>query len=263
MKKLTFIVLFSLLIIGGVFSQPLVSVNEAVKLLKSKDVVLVSARKSSDYAKVHIKGAVNVDLSTLETESGKIKNVETLAKILGSKGISCNKKIIVYCKTGVNAGRLYWILNYLGCNNVSMLDGHMKAWREARKPVTRTKPQIKPVKFVPSVNKSIIADKNYVKSKIGNPNTVIIDARNKEDFDAGHIKGAKSLPHKKLLSDTKLKSKSSLQSIFNSIGATPNKEIILYCKTGRRAGLLYFVLKEILGYKNVKVYDGGYKDWKN
>ena len=188
MKKLIFIVSFSLLILGGVFSQHLVSVEETVKLQKNKDVVLVSARKSSDYAKVHIKGDVNVDLSTLEMESGKIKSVESLTKVLGSKGISCNKKIILYCKTGVNAGRLYWILNYLGCSNVSMLNGHMKAWRGARKPVTRTKPQIKPVKFVLSVSKSIIADKNYVKSKIGNPNTVIIDARNKEDFDAGHKK---------------------------------------------------------------------------
>lgn len=264
MKKLFSFIIVFLFLIQGIFAQHLISVQETAKLVNGKKAIIVSARKSTDYAKVHIKGAVNVDISNLQTKTpvdGKLKSTTTIAAILGKKGISKDKKIIVYCNTGVRAGRLYWILKYLGCTDVSMLDGQIKAWRAARKPLTKAKTPITATKFTPSIKKSILVNKSYVTSKLNSSSTVIVDARSKEKFDAGHIKGAISLPHKLLLSDTKIKSKAALQKIFNSAGITSNKEVILYCKTSTKAGLLYFILTVILDYSNVKVYDGAYNEW--
>ncbi len=264
MKNLFSFIIVFLFLIQGIFAQHLISVQEAEKLINSQKALIVSAREKSDYAKVHIKDAINIDISDLETETpvkGKLKSTNEIASILGKNGISKDKKIIVYCNTGVNAGRLYWILKYLGCTDVSIINGQIKAWREARKPLTKAIPKITPTKFTPTINKNIIADKSYVTSKLKTSNTVIVDARSKEDFDAGHIEKAISLPHKLLLSDTKIKSKTELEEIFKKAGITPEKEVILYCKSGSRASFMFFVLTAILNYPNVKVYDGSYNDW--
>ncbi|MEA3496422.1 MAG: rhodanese-like domain-containing protein [Bacteroidota bacterium] len=264
MKKLIILLIFIAFTTSSIFAQ-LITATKAAQLSKSKNTIIVSARKHSDYTKVHIKNAVNVDISKLETKKpveGMLKSTTAIASILGKAGISRNKTILVYCNTGVNAGRLYWILKYMGCPNVYMINGHMKGWRAARKAVTRTATKVSPTTFKPVINKSILVNKSYVKSKLNSSSTVIVDVRKKEKYDAGHIGKAINIPHKKFLSDTKIKSTATCKSIFTAAGVTSDKEIILYCKSSARAGLLFFILKEQLKYPNVKVYDGAYNEWK-
>ncbi|MEA3445454.1 MAG: rhodanese-like domain-containing protein, partial [Bacteroidota bacterium] len=173
-------------------------------------------------------------------------------------------KVVVYCKTGVNAGRLYWVLRYLGCTNVYILNGHMKAWRKARKPVTKVASKAKPATFTPEVNNSISVVKSYVESKLNSPATVLIDVRKKEDFDKGTIGKSVNLPHKLFIDDEtkKLKPVDAMSAIFKDAGITPDKEIILYCESSARAGIIFFVLETLLKYPNVKVYDGAYNEWQ-
>lgn len=260
MRKIVSLAL-GLLIVVSVSAQ-LVSVDDLIKLVKDPSVIVIDARPSGDYMKTHIDGAINIDASTLCTTTpveGTLKPAAELAKILGGHGIARNSKIVVYCKTGVNAGRVYWILKYLGATDVSMLDGQMDAWFAARKPITKNPKKLAATTFSPAVNATINVDKAYVKSKMNT--AVLVDSRKKEDFAAGKIGNAISVPGDDMLKGSKLKPTAELAKLFASV--PKDKEVIIYCKTGVTAGFTYFVMKSILNYPNVKVYEGAWVDWNH
>lgn len=260
MRKIVSLAL-GLLIVVSVSAQ-LVSVDDLIKLVKDPSVIVIDARPSGDYMKTHIDGAINIDASTLCTTTpveGTLKPAAELAKILGGHGIARNSKIVVYCKTGVNAGRVYWILKYLGATDVSMLDGQMDAWFAARKPITKNPKKLAATTFSPAVNATINVDKAYVKGKMNT--AVLVDSRKKEDFAAGKIGNAISVPGDDMLKGSKLKPTAELAKLFASV--PKDKEVIIYCKTGVTAGFTYFVMKSILNYPNVKVYEGAWVDWNH
>ena len=252
--------LVSLLLSQTTYAQKLISAKE---LKGKKGVIIVDTRKASDYAKIHIKGAVNVDKNSLEKSTqGFMKSSAEMATIFGNHGISRDAEIVLYCKSGMNAGRVYWLLSYLGAKNVYVLDGQLTAWRKVRGPLTKVKPSVKKVTFTPAVNKSILASKTYLKSKLNSSSTIMVDSRKADLYNAGKIGNAVSIPFEKLVTtEHNFKDKAALQAIFKAAGVTANKEVILYCQTGTRASHMYFVLKEILKYPKVKVYDGSYNDW--
>lgn len=256
-----FLVIFT----QSLFAQDLISAKETKKLLNDKNTVIVSARGATDYAKVHIRGAVNLPVGELAKEGepeGILKSPAELAKVLGAKGISPDKKVIIY-DSGSNkgAGRVYWVLKYLGFSDVVVLDGHMRAWRSARGPVTNAATSVQATTFTPKVNKAIFADMSEVKSSLGS--AVLVDVRSADEFNQGHIQGAKHLEFKNVLTEGgQLKSKEELTALFNKAGITKNKEVILYCATSVRAGIVFLALNDILGYPKVKVYDGAYNEWK-
>ncbi|MCD4832872.1 MAG: sulfurtransferase [Bacteroidales bacterium] len=264
-KNILFSFLLLTIFVNISIAQDLISAAEAKKLVNNKSTVIVSTRSAEDYAKVHIRNAVNVSIDALASTTepkGILKSPAELATILGKKGIDPAKKIVIY-DTGSNkgSGRLYWILKYLGFNDVKVLDGHMQAWRTARGPVTNAATKVTAVTFTPKVNSKIFCNKAYVKSKLNS--AVIVDVRDDTEWGEGHINGAKHLEFKNVLADGgKLKSKAELEKLFNSAGMTKNKEIILYCATSVRAGVVFLALTSILEYPNVKVYDGAYNEWK-
>lgn len=262
MKKIFIFCLASFLSLTGIMAQ-FSSVEELEKAMKANPkLIVVDARAAADYVKTHINGAINIDVSTLSNASpveGTLKPVSELASILGKAGIAKNSKVVIYCKTGVNASRLKWILNYLGNNDVTLLDGNLEGWFTKRKPITKTAKTLAATNFTPVLNNAMIVDKAYVKSKLGNASTIIIDNRKKADFDAGHIGNAINIDYENMLTGTKLKPADQIATLYSKIDK--NKEIIVYCKTGVSACLTYFALKDILKYPNVKLYEGAYLDW--
>ena len=266
MKKINIglsLVIGLLLFSQSTFAQKLVTAKE---LKTMKGVTIIDTRKAEDYAKNHIKGAINLPITVFEkpgTIKGLLKSSAQIATKLGENGITRDTKIVLYCKTGTNAGRMFWILDYVGAKNVSILDGQFKAWFAARGALTKAKPTIKKTTFTPVVNIGILVNKAYVKSKTNSSSSVIIDARKTEDFKAGNIPGSTSLPKENIVNaNYTFKDKATLQALFTKVGATPNKEIIFTCKSGSRAGTMYFLAKEVLNYPNVKIYDGSYNEWK-
>ena len=238
----------------------LISVDELAKIIKEPNVVVIDARPAGDYMKTHIDGAISIDATTLSTNNpveGTLKSTAELASLFGKNGVSNKNKIVVYCKTGINAGLVYWVLDYLGAKDVSMLDGQMDAWFAARKPITKNAKKLAATTFTASVNPAVIVDKNQVKAKMNS--AVLIDTRKKEDYAAGKIGSAINIPSDDLLVKSKLKPTAALQQLFSSV--PKNKEVIVYCKTGTTATLTYFVLTSLLKYPNVKVYEGAYLDW--
>ncbi len=253
----------------------LITVAELAKRLRDKNTIIVSCRKPSDYDKVHIPGAVNVYHMELYSEpvtNGFLAPPQEIAAILGEYGITEKKTIVLYDDgSGKYAGRLYWILKYLGAPDVRILDGQMPAWKAARKPVTSAVTYIKKAVFTPHLHPELLATTAQVKKAIGNPAYVIIDARSPAEYSGeenkglrpGHIPSAINIEYKKVLTpDGRLKSADELKKLFTAKGVTPDKEIITYCKTSVRAGIVFFALKSILNYPNVKVYDKAYLGWQ-
>ena len=253
-------------------AQDLISVDELAKISKDKNTVIVSCRKEADYKAVHIAGAVHIwhqDLYKEGPVTDLIKSPEELAKIFGLKGISNTNNIILY-DGGTNkySGRIYWILKYLGAQNVKILDGHMDAWRNGRKPVTKNPTKIVPATFTPKVDKSIIATMDQVKATKG----ILVDVRDPGEFNGtegktkkfGHLPGAVNFEFKKVTNENgTIKKKDELEKMFKEAGITPDKEVILYCASSVRAGIVFLVLKTILNFPNVKVYDGAFYEWES
>lgn len=270
-----FLLTLVLFVASAVSAQDLISATELAKISNNKDVVIICATSEAGY-KVHITGSVNVPHSSLcdnEPIKTVIKPAAEMAKILGAKGVSTDKTIVVYDEgSGKYAGRLYWILKYLGAPNVKMLDGNMKAWKAKRKPITGSPTKVAATTFTAKADVAQLAKMDEVKKAVGNSSYVIVDARTPEEYAGtadsetldrkGHVPGAVNVNHETVM-DGKglLKSNEELATMFESKGITKDKTAIVYCETSVRAGVVYLALKG-LGYPNVKVYDGAYLEWQ-
>ncbi|MEN8116419.1 MAG: sulfurtransferase [Bacteroidota bacterium] len=275
MKLNKFLLLGIVLFVASAISaQDVISATELAKISKNKDVVVVWAGAKDGY-KVHIAGSVNMPHSTLynnEPIRAMLKPATEMAKLLGAKGISPDKTIVVYDEgSSKYSGRMYWMLKYLGAPNVKMLNGNMKAWKAKRKPITGAPAKVGATTFTPKVDDAQLANMADVKKAIGNSSYVLVDARTPEEYAGtaetelrkGHIPGAVNVNYETVL-DSKgmLKPNDALKSMFESKGVTSDKTAIVYCETSVRAGVVYLALKG-LGYTNVKVYDGAYLEWQS
>ena len=259
-------------------SQMVVDADWLHHNIKSKSVKLVDARSPADYAKKHIEGAVNFDplrsglrLSSDDDEKPMevIPHAE-LAKIIGSKGLSADDHIVVYDKTGRNAGFLLWILEYAGAKNVSYLRGGVEAWHEEGHHLPDAKTKVMRVTFGGKVNKSFIVDNEYVKERLDSNSTVIVDARTIDQAKGltthgladrgGRIPGSVNMPLGALfMDDGVLKSPEELIWMLKKKGITLNKEIITTCNTGQLAASAFFMYR-YLGF-DIKVHDSSWISW--
>jgi thiosulfate/3-mercaptopyruvate sulfurtransferase len=268
------VAIFVVLLASQAALAQLVTVKELEEMTEKGNVVVVSARDPKDYTKVHIPGAVNLWHKDLYKEGdidALLKSPEEIAEILGNLGISEDKTIVIYDSGKAKfAGRIYWVLKYMGAKDVRILDGHMKMWRKGRKPVTKDETEITPVKFKASPVDSIFATIDYVKSHMKNKDFTLVDAREEDEFIGkkgltkrkGHIPGAIRIDFVEVLNeDGTMKSKEDLAKVFKDAGVTPDKDVVLYCESSVRAGIMYLALTSILDYPKVRVYDGALYEW--
>jgi thiosulfate/3-mercaptopyruvate sulfurtransferase len=252
----------------------IISAADVSKKMKAKSVTIISVRKASNFKKSHLQGAVNIDLKKLVSSTepeGLLKSPADLAKIFGKNGIDGKKTIVIYDDGKMKyAGRLYWILKYMGVKDVKLLHRDLKAWKKARLRITKAATKVKAVTFTPKLNKSIYVDMNWVKAHHKDANVVLVDVRALDQYNGtsakpvskGHIPNAKHLDMSQITNGTSgLKSKAQILTLAKKIGATSDKTIIVYCNSATRAGIVYFAFKTILGYSNVKVYEGAYNEW--
>ncbi|MBU8921312.1 MAG: sulfurtransferase [Bacteroidales bacterium] len=274
-RNLTIIaaVVLAILFSQGINAQ-VISVKELADLMDGGDLVIVSARKATDYAKVHLPGAINIWHQDLY-QDGEIKaickNSDEIAAYLGARGISADKTVVIY-DSGKSrfAGRLYWILKCAGCKDVRILDGHMKMWRKGRKKVTKQATEIAAVEFNGTADMSICIPMAEVKTSLGKEGVMLVDVRDPEEYAGekgiterkGHLPGAVRFDFNSILNaDGTVKSKDELAALFTAAGIVSGNQNILYCDTSIRAGMIYMVLNAILEYPNVRVYDGAMSEW--
>ena len=269
-----FIAIFGLGL-SNLVAQDFISAKDFMAELKqNKELVVIDAGSAEDYEKRHVRGAISIPHKELYLEGeieGLIKSPEELAKYFGDKGVSNTSAIVVY-DDGSNkySSRVFWILKYLGAENVKVLHKDMeKEWRAARVPLTAAPASAKAVAFTPKPNKAIIATIDEVKTGMGNPNVIIVDARAANEYNGtsenpvskGHIKGAINIEYKEFLEDDgAFKPVDDIKAVAKKHGLDPGKEIIAYCVTSVRACPIFIALTNA-GYNNVKVYDGAYNEW--
>lgn len=230
-----------------------------------------------EYEKGHIPNAIFVDLKKhLSDTPGKhggrnpLPSKEKLAETFSELGIGDNDKVIIYDDDGGSyAARMWWSLKYLGHNDAAILDGGYSKWVKDGFEVSTEEPSVNEATFTISPNEEWQAvGAHEVKEKMNDPNTIIIDSRDRKrylglhepvDPKAGHIPSAVNYFWKQVLTDDGLwKSEEELKQHFSDI--PKDKEVIVYCGSGVSACPNILALKKI-GYKNVKLYPGSWSDW--
>lgn len=278
-KKFFLTLLITVIFLGNSFAQDLISAKDFVALQKSNPaLVVIDASKDKLYQQSHIEGAINIPYSILNEKDGKIDGLllptDEVAKILGSKGVSDTDAIVVYDEgTQKYSTRVYWILHYLGAKNVKVLHKENAAFRDARVKLTSTVPSVKAKTFNINLNLDILADVTMMENAKGNPNVVIIDVRTPEEFNGtgteknayskGHIEGAINIPYESIVQkDTNIFiAPDAFKALANGVELTPEKTYLVYCKTGVKGATIYAYLVNVLGFKNVKNYEGAYAEW--
>ncbi len=220
----------------------------------------------SNYEKGHIGGAVgwNWKKHLQDQLVRDIAGKEALEQLLGESGITPETNIVLY---GDNnnwfAAYAYWALKYYGHDKVQLVDGGRVKWeKEGREYSTEVSSHGQThYHFHGSTREDIRAYKDHVQSKIG-----MLAPENLPQEGAqrgGHIPTAASIPWATAVNadDGTFKSVDELKEIYGGKGVTPNKEVIAYCRIGERSAHTWFVLRELLGYPDVKNYDGSWTEW--
>jgi thiosulfate/3-mercaptopyruvate sulfurtransferase len=228
------------------------------------------------YRQDHIPGAFYLDLEQdlsgpLSTHGGRhpLPEPELFAKTVGAIGIDDSVTVVAYDNQGgAMAGRLWWLLTYLGHPQARVLNGSYSLWKKQGYPVSTELPSAQPRLFQPRVQPQMVATMENVKAKLQDPETVIIDSREavryrgeKEPIDpvAGHIPGAKHYFFKEAFAEEgQLKQSEALEEHFANI--PKDKEVIVYCGSGVTATPNILALREA-GYHRVKLYAGSWSDW--
>lgn len=219
------------------------------------------------YRSSHIPNAVpfdlNRDLYEMAPGGPRMKSPDAIAKILGERGIANDSTIVLYDEgTGPLAGTVYWLLKYLGHDDVRVLNGGWHAWQQAHAPATQEVPQVQAVAYSARIDDTQHGTAEWIQENVDRADLVLLDTRTDSEYYMGHIPGAVNLSFDEAIDFTsqRLKGESVLRQQFESVGAVPGKEIVVYCGSGSRSAHSYFVLKA-LGYPRVRNYKGSMQDW--
>jgi len=224
----------------------------------------------------HIPGAVFFDLERdLSGSLGKyggrhpLPDVDKLAETLGRRGISRSATVVCYeDQPGQGAARLWWLLRWLGMENVALLDGGFRAWVAAGQPVSTTPVKRDPVSFVPDVQHQMMAPLDEVRSMVKEGRGLLVDVRAPERYRgetepldpvAGSIPGAVNYPWMETItSEGFYKDKETLARQFASLPV--GNDTVIYCGSGVTACYTLLAL-EALGRSGARLYPGGWSEW--
>ena len=256
----------------------LVSAQEVADHLGDPSIRILDARPPEGYAAGHIPGAVNLPVAEITRiingVPGMLAPVEEVEQALARRGVTRDVRVVVYDDFGGDqATRLFWAIDYLDHPRVSVLQGGFGLWRQEGRPISQEVPKVTAVPYKGRPRADRLADRNWVRARLQDPSITLVDARSPEEFDGkvagrdvkrpGHIPGAVNADWVRNLTTTEprlFKAGPELGRLYRDAGVTPNKEIVVYCRTGVRASHDYFVLR-LLGYPRVRLYDGSYVEW--
>jgi thiosulfate/3-mercaptopyruvate sulfurtransferase len=262
------------------FEHPrLIETQELQNLTNHPSIRIIDMRTSFlDYLKGHIPNAVYLHFENLQVpEKGTPAQTPDricLERLLGDNlSVSNRMWVILYSeRSNPNATFLAWNLDFLGHKRVGVLNGGWEKWISERLPVSQEYPSLLPNKFFGKVIRDTLVEKKWVHDRLTAKNIVIVDARHPKQYSGeegeeirrGHIPGAKNVFWETTLEGEEVrvwKKKEDLEKLFAESGVTRNKEVIVHCRTGREASHLYFTLKHVLRFPNVRLYRGSWVEW--
>lgn len=248
--------------------------------LNNPNVRLIEADMSPEiYNAGHIPSAVfwNVSADLLLPDYRINFDIPALEELLSRSGISKDITVIAYGDFPATGAWLFWLLKVFGHRDVRVFNGGRQKWIAEGRPLTTQQPNIVPTHYhAQSPDANLRAFCDDVRESIGRADRVLVDVRSPQEYKgewfftkppeqterAGHIPGAVHVSYELTLNeDGTFKPIEELQALYSSKGITPDKEAIAYCAIGGRSGHTWFVLKYLLGYPNVRNYDGSWNEW--
>jgi len=278
--------LFLLIIMSYKHPEVLVETSWVTDHLNDKGIRIaeVDYDPTANYNLGHIPGAVLLDWQKDMNDPVKrdILSQQLLEEVLGKAGVTSNMKLVLYGDfNNWFAAFAFWILNYYGVENVVLMNGGRKKWIAEDRAVTKDVPSYPRASFKSKgQNENVRTYLDYVRQSLKQPNKVLVDVRSPAEFTGaitappeypnehaqrgGHIPGASNIPWSQAVrEDGTFKTAEELAQLYQSKGVTADKEVITYCRIGERSSFSWFVLKYLLGYPNVRNYDGSWTEWGN
>lgn len=251
--------------------------NPAVRLIE-----ISSLLDPEGYDKGHLPGAVNWTWQESLWQPGmrEFAAPQALAGLMGRSGVGPGTTVIFYSSQFQYATYAFWVCTMRGYGQVRIMNGDRDRWVKEGRPLTREVPVIAPaVCPAPPVDERDRIGREGVRAGLEDPGRVLLDMRSIEEYRGervsppwfevdhgatckGHIPGARHLYYNDLLEEEeRFMPLATLREKFLQAGATPDKEIVTYCRLSHRASMAWFILKYLLGYPRVRVYDGSWTEW--
>jgi thiosulfate/3-mercaptopyruvate sulfurtransferase len=240
----------------------------------------------ANYMLGHVPGSILFDWKQdiNDPVSRNVLSKQACEDLLQKAGVNDDTILVLYGDfNNWFAAFAFWVFKYYGYKDIRIMNGGRKKWLEEDRPVTRDIPNYSRGNFKASEpDKNIRVFLNEVKQALDTKNRIkMVDVRSPKEFTGeilappeyptehaqrgGHIPSAVNIPWAQAVNDNDgtFKSADELKKLYESKGIAPDKEIIAYCRIGERSSHTWFVLKYLLGYPNVKNYDGSWTEWGN
>ncbi len=262
--------------------------------LNDPTVRIFDMRPHDAYVQAHIPGAVNVSSNDVVSTIDGVPATFDAAKVqatLSAAGLAPDMTAVIYDDLGMmNAARMFWTLDYAGHQDARLLNGGWYAWAQEGRPTSASAPSFARTDYTLNLNPNRLATWQYVRTRLDDPHTAIVDARSEAEYTGqvklaargGHIPGAVRFEWLDALTgaqgiDTNaagwparlhapgagfFKPAPEIQALLDARGITRDKEVITYCQTLWRGAHAYFVLR-LMGFTNVRGYDGSWAEWGN
>ena len=239
---------------------------------------------TANYSLGHIPGAVLFDWRRDMNDPVRrdILGKSQLEELLSKAGFNADTTLVLYGDfNNWFAAFAFWILKYYQVDNVVLMNGGRKKWLAEDGQVTKEQPNYTRTEYkVRGTDESIRTYLDAMKQRLGQKNSVSVDVRSPAEFTGeitappeypnehaqrgGHIPGAVNIPWSQAVrEDGTFKTLEELRRLYEGKGVTPDKDVVTYCRIGERSSFSWFVLKYLLGYPNVKNYDGSWTEWGN
>jgi len=206
---------------------------------------------------------------------------DEMAERLGRIGVSPETTVVLYGSPVQFGTYAFWVLTMCGHRDIRLLDGSRTRWEAEGRPLTKEVPTFPVVAYQPGTEDlSSRVGREDVRANLGQKGRVLLDARSPEEYEGervgpppgfdhgaertGRIPGATHLYFRELLhGDDLFLQPEELRALCAGLGATPDTsdEIVTYCRLSHRATLVWFAMRYLLGFTNVRVYDGSWTEW--
>ena len=266
--------------------EVLVDTNWTEDHLKDLNVRIaeVDYDPKTNYHLGHIPGSVLFDWKKDINDplNRNIISKESCEELLNKSGINQDSTLILYGDfNNWFAAFAFWVFKYYGYKDVRIMNGGRKKWLEEDRSIDKIIPTYQTGNFKASnPDEKIRTYLNHVSESLKNNQSILVDVRSPPEFTGevtapaeyptehaqrgGHIPAAINVPWGKAVNeDGTFKSPEDLMKLYKENGIIPEKEVISYCRIGERSSHTWFVLKYLLGYPDVKNYDGSWTEWGN
>ena len=268
-------------------SSPLVTTAWLEEHLADPDLRIVevcSLRDDKTYHEGHIPGAMWVYWKSAcwQSTDRDFVTPAAMAQMFGSMGIGPQSTVVLYGDPVQYGSYAFWAFTMAGHANLRLLDGGRRKWVTEGRPMSRNVPRFPAVDYpTPTGTASMRVGRRNVRDNLQNPRRRLLDVRSPEEYSGervseysfpvdhgamrhGRIPGAVHLYFKELLTeDDSFKSPGELRHLLNEVGADPEQfdDVVCYCRLSHRATIAWIAMTHILGFTNVKIYDGSWTEW--